>query len=127
VTTETDLSMRHLIDQVVDGVPGVTGALIASADGFVLAARLPDHVPLDAAAIAAMSAATLGLATRLVGLGGTASADVSVHRSTHAQVFVFSVGGAAALTVLADYTADTALIERVGHEVSIGLARAFQS
>lgn len=126
MTTETQLSIQHVVDRVVDGVPGVSGALIASADGFVLASRLPLHIPHDAPAIAAMSAATLGLASRLVGLGGAAPADVSIHRSLHAQVFVFAVGREAALTVLADHSADAVLVERVGHEVCIGLARAFR-
>jgi uncharacterized protein len=125
--TETQLSIQHLIDQVIDGIPGVLGALIASADGFVLASRLPQHVPHDAPAIAAMSAAALGLASRLVGLAGAAPADVSVHRSLHAQVFVFAVERHAALTVLADHSADASLIEQVGREVSVGLARAFRA
>lgn len=127
MTTETQLSIQHLIDHVVDGIEGVSGALIASADGFVLASRLPQHIPHDAPAIAAMSAATLGLAGRLVGLGGAAPADVSIHRSVHSQVFVFAVGRHAALTVLADHAADAALVERVGREVCIGLDRAFRA
>lgn len=125
MTTETQLSIQFLIDHVVDGIAGVLGALIASADGFVLASRLPAQVPLDPPAVAAMSAASLGLASRLVGLGGIAPAGVSVHRSAEAQVFVFAVGGAAVLTVIADHSADAALVERVGHEVCTGLARAF--
>jgi predicted regulator of Ras-like GTPase activity (Roadblock/LC7/MglB family) len=123
---DVDVSVRNLIDHVVDGVPGVLGAVMASADGFGVASRLPTHVPLDSAAIAAMSAAALGLATRLVGLGGTAPASISVHRSADAQVFVFSVGGAA-LTVIAAATADTARIERIGREVVIGLSPAFRT
>ena len=127
MTTETQLSIQHLIDHVVDRITGVSGALIASADGFVLASRLPEHIPHDAPAIAAMSAATLGLAGRLVGLGGAAPADISIHRSLHAQVFVFAVGRHAALTIVADHAADAALVERVGREVCIGLERAFRT
>lgn len=126
VMTQMDASMRQLIDDVVDGVPGVTGALIASADGFVLASRLPDGPGLDPSAIAAMSAAALGLATRLVQLGGASPALVSVHRSRHAQVFVFAIADSAALTLLADRGADAERVERIGHEVSHGLAHAFR-
>jgi len=122
-----DVSIRGLIDSVVDGVPGVTGAVIATADGFVVASRLADGIPLDPAAIAAMSAATLGLATRLVGLGGEQPATVSIQRSASVQVLVFAVGTAAALTILATSTADDALLERVGLEVSTGLRRAFDA
>lgn len=117
--------MRQLVDSVVDGVPGVTGAMIASADGFVIAARLPAHLPLDAAALAAMSAAMLGLASRLVGVAGAAPIRVAVQRSDDAQVFVFAAGTAAALTVLTDRTADAERIERIGFEIARGLSRAF--
>lgn len=117
-----DATVQRLVDHVVEGVPGVLGAVMASADGFVVASRLPAHMPLDSAAIAAMSAATLGLANRLVGLGGRSPVAISAFRSPDAQVFVFSIGGAA-LTVIAAATADTARIERIGREVAIGLTR----
>jgi hypothetical protein len=131
VTTSTDVSIRHtvagVVDHVVDGVPGVTGALIATADGFVVAARLPDGLPFDAAALSAMSAATLALAGRLVGAAGATAVEVSAFRSADAQVIVFAIGASAVLTVLADRAADSARIERIGREVSLGLARAFAS
>lgn len=117
--------IRLLIDSVVDGVPGVTGAVIASADGFVIASRLPPGLALDAAALAAMSAATLGLASRLVGVAGRQPVQVMTQRSADAQVFVFGVGTAAALTVLADHRADAARVEMIGSEVASGLTRAF--
>jgi predicted regulator of Ras-like GTPase activity (Roadblock/LC7/MglB family) len=129
VTTGTPVSIRTavagLVERVVDGVPGVSGALIASADGFVIAARLSSTVRLDAAALAAMSAATLGLAGRLVGVAGRAPVDVVVQRSADAQVLVFSIGAAAALTVLAEATADTERITRIGSEMAAGLVHAF--
>lgn len=118
--------MRHLIDHVVDHVPGVLGALVSSADGFVLASRLPDPEHVDPPAVAAMSAAALGLADRLVRLTGESAASVSHHRSAHGQVFVFSVAGMAVFTVLADDSADPEQIRMVGHELTTGLQRIFQ-
>jgi predicted regulator of Ras-like GTPase activity (Roadblock/LC7/MglB family) len=121
--SEIDRPMQQLVDHVVDGVPGVVGAVLASADGFVLASHLPEsEQPLDAAAIAAMSAASLALATRLVQLGGSSPADLCIHRSPEAQVCVFAVGGSAALTIIAERDADTDRIERIGREVARGLA-----
>jgi predicted regulator of Ras-like GTPase activity (Roadblock/LC7/MglB family) len=126
VTTEIDTSMQHLVDHLVDEVPGVTGALVSSADGFVLASRLPDDTGSDPAAIAAMSAATLGLAHRLVQLTGQRPATNSTHRSPDGQVTVFAVAHVAVLTVLATAEADTDLLLLVGREVSGGLQRLFR-
>lgn len=125
VISSVDATMRQLVDHVVDGVPGVTGALIASVDGFVLASRLPTVVEYDESALAAMSAAMLGLANRLVRLGGPAAVDVSHHVSAQAQISVFAVGGSAALTIIATCDADASRIDRVGREVAQGLLHAF--
>ena len=125
--------MRQLIDHVVDQVPGVSGALVCSTDGFVLAARLPATGKLgpatdalDPSAVAAMSAAVLGLATRLVQLTGDAPATVSHHRSTDGQVFVFAIARFAVFTVIADTTADPEQIRLVGLEITNGLLRLFR-
>jgi predicted regulator of Ras-like GTPase activity (Roadblock/LC7/MglB family) len=122
-----EASMQGVIDHVVDGIPGVIGALIASTDGFVIASRLPQRDELDPSAIAAMSAASLALATRLVQLHGTAAAATAVLRSSQTQVCVFAVGTSAVLTILAESGADTERIDRVGYEVSWGLVRALDS
>jgi len=124
--SELDASMLQLADHLVDRVPGVTGALVSSADGFVLASRLPATAGHDAAAVAAMSAAALGLANRLVQLTGEQPATVSTQRSNGGQVFVFGVAHVAVLTVLADASADSAQIELVGREVVLGLQRLFR-
>jgi uncharacterized protein len=118
--------MRELIDHVVDGVPGVIGALIATTDGFLIASRLPEDEVFDPSAVAAMSASTLALASRLVQLGGPTPAKTVLHRSAQAQVFVFAVGTTAVLTIVAESRADTERIERIGYEVSLGLVRALE-
>jgi len=120
-------SMRDLIDEVVDHVSGVTGALVSSADGLVMAARVPHDTGLDAAAIAAMSAAVLGLSNRLVQLMGPAPSSFSHQRSSDGQVFVFGISSRAVLTVLADLTADPARVEDVSREVGLGLERLFRN
>jgi predicted regulator of Ras-like GTPase activity (Roadblock/LC7/MglB family) len=122
-----EASMQGVIDHVVDGIPGVIGALIASTDGFVIASRLPEREELDPSAIAAMSAASLALATRMVQLHGTAAAATAVLRSSQTQVCVFAVGTTAVLTIIAESGADTERIDRVGYEVSWGLVRAIDT
>lgn len=121
-----EASMRNLVDHLVDQIPGVTGAQVSSADGFALASRLPLYSEIDPSALAAMSAATLGLANRLVQLAGPQPADVSIQRSGDGLVLVFGIGGAAALTILAEPTADLEQLQRVGGEVSVGLQRLFR-
>ena len=124
--TEIDASMHQLIDHVVDHVPGVFGALVSSADGLVLASRITHNTGMDSAAIAAMSAALLGLSNRLVQLTGAAPASFSHQRSTDGQVFVFGISKMAVLTVLADPTAQPAQIQSVGREIGLGLERLFR-
>ena len=121
--TEIEASMGQLVDQVVDEVPAITGALVSSADGFVLASRLPRGDDIDVSAVAAMSAASLGLTDRLVRLTGDAPAACSHHRSGDGQVFVFAVAHVAVLTMLTDVTADPEQIRMIGHEVTSGLLR----
>ena len=118
--------MRELIDHVVDGVPGVIGALIATTDGFLIASRLPEDEVFDPSAVAAMSASTLALGTRLVQLGGPTPAKTVLHRSAQTQVCVFAVGTTAVLTIVAEGRADTERIERIGYEVAWGLVRALE-
>ena len=118
--------MRELIDHVVDGIPGVIGALIATTDGFLITSRLPDNEVFDPSAVAAMSASTLALGSRLVQLGGPTPAKTVLHRSAQSQVLVFAVGSSAVLTVVADIRADTERIERIGYEVSWGLVRVLE-
>ena len=118
--------MRELIDHVVDGVPGVIGALIASTDGFLITSRLPENEVFDPSAVAAMSASALALASRLVQLVGPMPAKTVLHRSAQAQVCVFAVGTTAVLTIVAESSADAERIERIGYEVSWGLVRAFE-
>ena len=125
--THVDVSMRHLIDHVVDQVPGVFGALVGSADGRVLASRITRNTGFDAASIAAMSAAVLGLSNRLVQLTGEAPASFSHQRSNDGQVFVFGISTVAVLTVLTDSTAVPTQIQMVGQDVGRSLERMFRS
>jgi predicted regulator of Ras-like GTPase activity (Roadblock/LC7/MglB family) len=121
-----EASMREMIDHIVDGIPGVIGALIATTDGFLITSRLPENDVFDPSAVAAMSASTLALGSRLVQLGGPTPAKTVLHRSAQAQVCVFAVGSSAVLTIVAESRADTERIERVGYEVSWGLVRVLE-
>jgi predicted regulator of Ras-like GTPase activity (Roadblock/LC7/MglB family) len=123
IASDVTASMHQLLDHVVGHVPGVVGAVVGSADGFSLAARLPATSAMDAASLAAMSAALLGLANRLVQSIAPAPSRVAELRSDGAHGYVFAVAHAATLTVLTTPEADRPQILAVGHEVTNGLLR----
>lgn len=121
--SELTAAMHQLLDHVVGHVPGVVGAVVSSADGFALAARLPEDTSADAASIAAMSAALLGLSNRLVQTIAPEPSRVLELRSDGAHGYVFAVAGAATLTVLAVPEAERPQIMAVGREITAGLQR----
>lgn len=124
-TAPSDLttSMYQLLDAVVGPVPGVVGAVVSSADGFVLAARLPADSTADAASVAAMSAALLGLSNRLVQSVAPGPSRVAELRSEAAHGYVFAVAHAATLTVLATPESERPQVMAVGREITTGLLR----
>ena len=124
--TAIDISMHQLLDHLVERVPGVSAALVASADGLVLASHLPPGTGFDPASIAAMSAAALALSNRLVQLAGPSPVSYAHYRSHDGQVFVFGVAHVAVLTVLAGPTASPSRIQQVGPEIGRGIERLFR-
>lgn len=124
--TEIVLSMQQVIDYLVDEVPGITGALVSSADGFALADRLPEGNDSDVDALAAMSASALALSNRLVSTVGEAPATVNHHRSAAGQMVIVPVAHIAVLTLFATPTADTEHVTLVGRETCNQLQRLFR-
>ena len=128
VTPEIAASMRYLLDQLVSGIPGVIGALVASVDGFTLAQNVPPHgphgpAPVDPAGLAAMSAAALGVANRMVGAVGAEPVREATLQSPSGYVVVHRVGPVAALTVLAGADVDIARVHVVARELANGIER----
>ena len=114
--------MRYLLDHLVEGIPGVVGALVASVDGFALASNVPVDLPsTDAAGLAAMSAAALGVSNRLVGAVGREPASEVILRSPAGHVFVYRIADVAALTVLADASVDVEQLSVVSRDVADGI------
>jgi predicted regulator of Ras-like GTPase activity (Roadblock/LC7/MglB family) len=122
-TSDITASMHRLLDHVVGHVPGVVGAVVGSVDGFVLASRLPPSATADAASVAAMSAALLGLANRMVQVVAPGPSRVAELRSEAAHGYVFTVADAATLTVLATPESDRPQVMAVGREITTGLLR----
>lgn len=122
---ELDTAIAEYVDDIVDAVPGVIGAIVSTIDGFELTSRLPPDIQLDRASIAAMAAASIGLSSRLVQLLGDSPAAISHHRSIEGQVLVFDVDGLAVLAVLADHEAEAGRIVAVSREAVGGLRQLF--
>ena len=117
------MAMHELLDHVVGHVPGVVGAIVSSADGFALASRLPTAATADAASVAAMSAALVGLSNRLLTTVAPDPAKALELRSEGAHGYVFAVGTAATLTLLTAPEAERPQVMSVGREVTGGLLR----
>ena len=124
---EIEASIRHLLGELIERIPAVTGALASSADGFLLADRVPAGDGVEVSSVAAMSAAAVGLANSLTSLTGDAPADFCHQRSVDGQVFVFRIANIAVLTVLTDAQANPEQIRLIGTEVAKGIQRLFRS
>lgn len=118
--------MNAVLAHVCEHVPGVIGALVASADGFTLAAELPADREIDVAGLSAMSAATLALSHQLVASCGETPAGVSHHVSNDGQVMIVPIAHLAMLTMLAAPDAEAGVIARAGHDAGNQLQRLFR-
>jgi predicted regulator of Ras-like GTPase activity (Roadblock/LC7/MglB family) len=132
VAAEIVASMRYLLDQVVTGIPGVTGAIVASVDGFAIADHLPSSpvgypglgtAAVDAAGLAAMSAAMVGVSNRMVGVVGPEPVRHVTLHSPSGYVLVHRVANVAVLTITADDHVDVERVHLVAREVANGVER----
>ena len=126
MTDEITRSMLLVLHRLVEQTPGVTGALVASADGFTLASRLAPDSEIDTAGLGAMSGAALALSNQLVGTAGDAPANVSHHQSADGQVLILPVAHVAVLTVLASTGADLGRLAEASRQASHSLQRLFR-
>lgn len=97
--------MRALRDRVI----GVTDTALASRDGLIIRA---DTADLDPDNLAALAAASLGLAQRMAAEVGKGTLRQAVTRSTDGSVAVYAIGTKALLVVIADAGADMVRLDR---------------
>lgn len=128
MTDDVALSMQRMLAHLVEETPGVIGALVASADGFPLAAALPDdgRLTIDEAGTAAMSAATLALSNQLVAVHDPRPAHVSHHVADSGQVMIVPIAHVAALTLFAAADAEAGVLARSAHRLGHQLIRLFR-
>jgi len=88
------------LDEIRDKVDraNITGLLVASRDGLLLAS---DTREIEDDSVAAMSAAAVGLATRFVGQAGLGEARGAMFQGSLGHVCVFPVQGPVLLVVFA--------------------------
>jgi predicted regulator of Ras-like GTPase activity (Roadblock/LC7/MglB family) len=90
-------------------VRSVTGSLVATSDGLLVAADLP-HLPDHPEQVAALTASLVGLAQYAVDVTGTGALTDALARGSHGYVAAFALDGAATLTVIADADLNIALL-----------------
>ncbi len=96
---EPNTQVHRELKSLRDRVPQLTGTLVASTDGLLIAHDLPAHI--EPAGMAALTAAQLSLSHRLAATAhGGGFHEVVVHGES-GDVVIYAVGWTASLTVLA--------------------------
>jgi predicted regulator of Ras-like GTPase activity (Roadblock/LC7/MglB family) len=97
--------MRALRDRVM----GITDTALASRDGLIIRADTGD---IDPDYLAAMAAASLGLARRMAAEVGKGTLHEAVSRSSGGYVATYAVGDTALLVLVGDAGLDSARLRR---------------
>jgi uncharacterized protein len=103
------------IQQLRVSLPHVAGALVASADGLLVAHDLAE---VQAETFAAMSAAQLGLAQQIAGAAGFSEFQETITRTTDGYVATFAAGANALLTVVASSELNVGLLHHEARPVA---------
>lgn len=121
----TDLSaaarnINWLVENFVDRVPGVTEAVVVSADGLPMAvSRGLDRDTGDR--FAAVASGLIGLAYGAAGRFGGGAVTQIVIEMENAFLFVTGISDGSSLAIVADASADVGL---VGYEMAVLVERA---
>jgi len=92
----------------LEGVPGLEGSALISADGFTLASSLPPGISEDR--VAAMGAAMVSVAERINKELNRGRFEMSIITGSDGYTFVTNIGLEAMLIVLASKTARLGLV-----------------
>lgn len=123
-------SFTWLVNNFVAEVPGVTHAVVVSADGLLLSAS--DGVPLDRAEqLAAVASGLQSLAQGSARLFNQGSCQQTIVRMNRGHLFIMAIGDGSCLTVLATHDCDmkvvayqmALLVDNAGHVLTPQLRR----
>lgn len=121
VDSQTEKQCLRILSNLVETVPHVSGALLASADGHALASHFDSQEPRSTAAIVASS---LGLGQRLSDLVGPQPLEELVVRSKGGYVVIYSIGDRGAVIVLAEPAVNLAMLHLRAKDVTKELEAA---
>jgi uncharacterized protein len=105
----TEDALLALLRALRDRVVGITDTALASRDGLIIAA---DTVDIDPDNLAALAAASLGVAQRMSAEAGKGTLREATTRSSGGVVAIYAVGASALLVVVGDPGLDNARLHR---------------
>ncbi|HZF89420.1 roadblock/LC7 domain-containing protein [Streptomyces sp.] len=105
-------------------IPQLTGALAASVDGLVLAHDTPGVEPDG---LAALTAASLGVAVRLADATGRGGLRELLVRGEHGYVATYAAGRTAVLTLLAQDRVNVGRLHLEGRRAGIRIGGLIES
>jgi uncharacterized protein len=106
--------VRAQLQLIRQQVAGVRGSLAATSDGLVVAHDLPD---LEPSQIAAISAATLALASRATLATGCGSFREAVARGTDGYLAVYAAGDSAIVAVVGTTSLNVGMLQYRAREI----------
>ena len=105
----TEDALLALLRALRDRVVGITDTALASRDGLIITS---DTADIDPDNLAALAAASLGLAQRMSAEAGQGTLREATTRSSGGIVAVYAVGTAALLAVVGDEGLDVVRLHR---------------
>jgi uncharacterized protein len=105
----TEDALLALLRALRDRVPGITDIALASRDGLIITS---DTADIDPDSLAALAAASLGIAQRMSAQAGQGTLREATTRSSGGIVAVYAVGTSALLVVVGGEGLDTTSLHR---------------
>jgi uncharacterized protein len=105
----TEDALLALLRALRDRVPGITDIALASRDGLIITS---DTADIDPDSLAALAAASLGIAQRMSAQAGQGTLREATARSSGGIVAVYAVGTSALLVVVGGEGLDTTSLHR---------------
>ncbi|MER6956739.1 MULTISPECIES: roadblock/LC7 domain-containing protein [unclassified Streptomyces] len=114
-----EAEVLHELHRLRARMPQLTGALAASVDGLVLAQDMPDVQPEG---LAALTAAALGVGSRMVDLAARGEFRELLVRGADGYLATYAAGPSAVLTLLADDRANVGRLHLEGRRSGARIA-----
>jgi uncharacterized protein len=117
---DTGVTVWNELHRLRQRLPSVSGAVVASVDGMLLASDLPG---VDPDPVAALTATSLGLGRQFAHCVGQGPVQESILRTTNGVIATYPAGTRALLAVLADHDTDLTLLHLEARAVAVRVGR----